>query len=465
MPGVADSAEAAALYTRLVQEYPSTPQASLASNRLADARRRQPGRESPATPKTAAPPTASEATAPDGDAEVAAQQAKPGKINGDAARIQQPALEVAKLEKIRHFNDNTHTRIVLDFDRQVVYETGQAKSPARFFIDLTGVEIAKELPHASKAGGEYVLPIDGDVIKKIRVARNRPGVVRIVFDMIADSRYSLFTLDRDDEPFRIVIDVPTRKVASRLDDGHRPKNEQGDKIPVARQLQLGVRRIVIDPGHGGEDPGAIGRSGITEKELTLALAKRLASEFRQGGFEVLLTREEDRTVPLQERTAFANQSQADLFISLHINAARNRKLRGFETYYLNLATDPTAAETAARENASGEAALGNLENTLERIVKDEYRQESSDLAKSIQDSLVMTVAQNYQTVRDLGVKSAPFYVLVGAEMPSVLVETSFLSNAEEEQRLRDSQYRQNVVRAVHDGILSYIERRRTASQQ
>jgi N-acetylmuramoyl-L-alanine amidase len=220
--------------------------------------------------------------------------------------------------------------------------------------------------------------------------------------------------------------------------------------------------VVIDPGHGGNDPGAIGRSGVTEKSLTLRLSEALAARLRAAGYEVLMTREDDSTVSLAERTEFANRVDADLFVSIHINAARNRNLRGFETYYLNLANDPTAAETAARENAPGGAgSMGDLDETLELIVQNEFQGASSELAASIQDSLVMHVAKHYDNVHDLGVKTAPFSVLVGAKMPAVLVETSFVSNEQEEAWLKTADYRNNLAEALEIGLQSYVDRRKS----
>jgi N-acetylmuramoyl-L-alanine amidase len=195
-------------------------------------------------------------------------------------------------------------------------------------------------------------------------------------------------------------------------------------------------------------------------QLSLTLAERL----RATGYEVLLTRQDDSTLTLQKRTEFANGVAADVLISIHINSARNRKLRGFETYYLDMAIDPIAAETAARENASGQAgSMGDLGEMLEAIIENENKGASSELASSIQDSLVMHVAKNYGNVHDLGVKTAPFFVLVGADMPAVLVEASFVSNEEEEAWLKSAAYRSELAEAIEIGLQSYIDKRRVAT--
>ena len=199
---------------------------------------------------------------------------------------------------------------------------------------------------------------------------------------------------------------------------------------------------------------------MTEKELTLDIAERLAGNLRRSGYEAILTRSDDRTLPLEARPAMATQAEADLFVSIHVNSANNRKLSGFETYYLDLATDPTAAEVAARENAAAAEGMGHLDEVLDEIVKNANKRESRDLANSIQDSLVLQLSKGYDDIRDLGVKHAPFIVLVGAEMPAVLVECSFLSNPTEEKRLRDAGYRQQIADALLIGIENYAAKRR-----
>jgi len=428
---------AAALYSRLLRSYPATPQATLARNRMSEFLRTHPGVSEPA-------PRVDESAV-----ETSTSTAEPGNL--------------AHLTSVRHYSDATHTRVVLDLDRAVRFETGAAHQPERLYIDLQGVNDPGVLPGAQVSGREQTILVNGDAVSRVRVGLSQPGIVRVVVDLAGDSRHTLFTLDdKDGEPFRIVIDVPTATVASKVNARRRPPAD--NRGSIAEQLGLGVRRVVIDPGHGGTDPGALGRTGVTEKQLTLQLSQALASRLRASGYEVLLTREEDRTVKLKERTDFANNVDADLFISIHVNSARNRNLRGFETYYLNLANDPTAAETAARENASGEAGnMGDLSETLELIVQNEFRGASSELAASIQDSLVMHVAKSYQNVHDLGVKTAPFFVLVGSNMPAVLVEASFISNEQEEAWLKSSDYREELAEAIEIGLQSYIDKRKIAA--
>lgn len=451
-------ARAAALYSRLLQSYPATPQATLARNRMNEFVRTHPGISEP------------QAQTP---AEVTERSTAAERREGaePALRVDEPAVEtitddtadLAHLTGVRHYSDATHTRVVLDLDRPVRFETGAVHQPERLFIDLQGVSDPGVLQGAQVSGREQIIQVNGAAVSRVRVGVKQPGIVRVVVDLGANSRHTLFTLkDKDGEPFRIVIDVPTATVASKINDRRRPPED--DRESISEQLGLGVRRVVIDPGHGGTDPGALGRTGVTEKQLTLQLSQAVASRLRASGYEVLLTREDDRTVSLQERTDFANDVHADLFISIHINSARNRRLRGFETYYLNLANDAAAAETAARENASGGAgSMRDLSETLELIVQNEFQGASSELAASIQDSLVMHVAKSYQNVHDLGVKTAPFLVLVGSNMPAVLVEASFVSNDEEESWLKSSDYRAELAEAIEIGLQSYIDKRKIAA--
>lgn len=473
-----DGTRAAELYARLLQSYPATPQATLARNRMNELVRTNP---SAAAPESPAAPMLRETTLPP-ESEARAEQeplrapmppaetapAARGDLPIDDADVaaagdtvfEEASADLARLTGVRHYSDGTHTRVVLDLDRPVRFETGEAHQPDRLFIDLQGVGKPGELAGASAAGLEQIFAVDGDAVARVRIGVNRPGIVRVVVDLEDSSRHTLFTLEnKDDEPFRIVVDVPTATVTSRVNARRRPPASSHDSI--SEQLALGVRRIVIDPGHGGTDPGAIGRTGVTEKQLTLQIAMAVAERLRAAGYEVLLTREEDRTVSLQERTELANRVDGDLFLSIHVNAARNRRLRGFETYYLNLANDPTAAETAARENAAGvPGRMGDLDETLELIVQNEFQGASSELAASIQDSLVMHVAKSYEDVHDLGVKTAPFFVLVGATMPAVLIETSFISNEQEESWLKTAGYREQLAEAIEIGLQSYLDKRK-----
>jgi N-acetylmuramoyl-L-alanine amidase len=228
---------------------------------------------------------------------------------------------------------------------------------------------------------------------------------------------------------------------------------------IARQLGLGARRIVIDAGHGGHDPGTIGRGGLQEKDLVLDVALRLDKLVRAElpGVEVVMTRATDVFIPLEERTGIANSKGADLFLSVHANSSRNPRARGIETYFLNFAVDPHAEEVAARENSISAATLKDLQGLVQAIFRNGKINESRDFASAVQTSLVETLKPHYPGVLDRGVHTAPFYVLIGANMPSVLAEIAFVSHPEEEKLLKAPEYRDRIARSLLMGVRSYLD--------
>jgi N-acetylmuramoyl-L-alanine amidase len=245
-----------------------------------------------------------------------------------------------------------------------------------------------------------------------------------------------------------------------------PAANRAGNYSLARQLGLTARRIVIDAGHGGHDPGTIGRRGLQEKDLVLDVALRLERLVRQElRTDVLLTRSTDVFVPLEERTAIANQKEADLFVSIHANASRNPTANGIETYYLNFAKSPHAEQVAARENAISPATLKDLQNLVKAITLNSKIDESRDLASSIQESMVSGAGEQHEA-NDRGVHTAPFYVLIGANMPAVLAEIAFVTHPEDEKRLKTPQYRELVARSLLRGLRGYLEALdRTPSRQ
>ncbi len=228
-------------------------------------------------------------------------------------------------------------------------------------------------------------------------------------------------------------------------------------VPLAVQMGLRVRRVVVDPGHGGHDNGAVGPNGAKEKEITLAIAKRLAEDLRQEGLEVLLTREDDRYVTLEERAAFANENHADLFISVHCNAARDHRLHGTETYFLNVTSDRYAIRLAARENQATERNISDLQLILADLATKADVAESETLASAVQANLIERSAA--VTPHDLGVKHALFYVLLGAKMPAVLVESAFLSNPDEERELRAPAQQAEIAKRISQGVMRFLDQR------
>jgi N-acetylmuramoyl-L-alanine amidase len=229
----------------------------------------------------------------------------------------------------------------------------------------------------------------------------------------------------------------------------------GGGYTMARQLGLSVSRIVIDPGHGGHDPGAKGRS-ITEAELVLDIALRVEKLLQNvPGMEVILTRRTDEYVSLQERTAIANREGADLFLSIHANASPNSSARGVETYFLNFASNMSAASVAARENAASGQAMGSLPDFLKAIALNNKLDESRGFASEVQKAMVERLRRTNRSLRDLGVKQAPFVVLIGAAMPSVLTEVSFVTNPQEARLLRGTAYRERIAEALVAAIRKY----------
>jgi N-acetylmuramoyl-L-alanine amidase len=224
---------------------------------------------------------------------------------------------------------------------------------------------------------------------------------------------------------------------------------------LARQLGLGVSRIVIDAGHGGHDPGAQS-NGITESELVLDVALRLEKLLKdQPGVDVVLTRRDDEFIPLEERTAIANREGADLFLSIHANASRQSIAQGVETYFLNFSTNPAAEAVAARENATSGRTMGNLPDLVKTIALNNKVVESRELATIVQTSLVRRLRLQNKSLKDLGVKQAPFVVLIGAQMPSVLAEISFITNRSDASLLKQAAYRQRIAQSLFDGVLRY----------
>ena len=227
---------------------------------------------------------------------------------------------------------------------------------------------------------------------------------------------------------------------------------------MVRQLGLGIGRVVLDPGHGGKDPGCIGKNGLQEKTVALEVCKELKKILsRYNGLEVILTRETDIYLPVESRPVIANQKRADLYISVHANSFPNKKRSGVQTFYLNFSHDPSVNAIAAQENATSTKSISEMKDIITKIAQNSKIVESKELAEVIQDSIVNTLSKNYKNVKDLGVKGGPFWVLIGGEMPSILVEISHLSNSKEAERLKNPQYRRYVARGIYGGIKHYME--------
>ncbi|MFH1624229.1 MAG: N-acetylmuramoyl-L-alanine amidase [Pseudomonadota bacterium] len=379
---------------------------------------------------------------------------KPTVVSARSSKPRRSDLGVVK--GIRHWSNPDYTRVVIEVGETISYRhrllrrDPSIKKPPRLYIDLFNARISPDV--------DQPIPIDDGLLKMARAGQHTKDCVRVVLDIQSIKDYKVFPLE---DPFRIVIDVTGE---GTLSTGTPPKQE-GTKPPsLSAQLGLGVGKIVIDPGHGGHDPGAIGPSGLKEKDVVLEIAKNLETIIKKEiGCEVVLTRRDDRFIPLEERTAIANTQKADLFVSIHANASPNRDAQGIETYFLNFSADEEAMRVAARENATSTKKMSDLRAILRDLMLNSKINESSRLARYIQESLVAKLNTEYSDVRDLGVKQAPFYVLIGAEMPSILVEVSFISSRTEEKRLRNKKYLGGVATSIFDGVKGYIDGMKVAA--
>jgi len=238
-----------------------------------------------------------------------------------------------------------------------------------------------------------------------------------------------------------------------------PQPTRDGQSTLTRALGLKIGRIVIDAGHGGHDTGTIGPTGLMEKDLCLDVALRLGKLIQQKlpGAEVVYTRSDDTFIPLEERTNIANEAKADLFVSIHANSSPDHGARGVETYYLNLKGSPEAMEVAARENAVSQDGVHDLEDLVKKIARTEKIDESKELAEDVQDSLSKRIQRTAKPVKNRGVRKAPFVVLIGADMPSILTEISFLSNPSDEQLLKKPEHRQRIAEGVYQGVSAYLQ--------
>jgi N-acetylmuramoyl-L-alanine amidase len=366
---------------------------------------------------------------------------------------------MATVTNLRFWSNPNYTRVVIDADREADYyhhllkKDPSLNKPQRLYVDLSKSRLGE---HIRKS-----IPIHDDLLTDARAGQYKPDAVRVVVDIKSFETYKIFSLK---DPFRIVIDVWGTKTA-KTTKAPRPTDtvEKGGKIPpgsLAKQLALGVRRVVIDPGHGGKDYGAPGYlKGVHEKHVSLQIARKLSQKIKaELGLEVILTRNEDRFLTLEERTAFANTKSADLFISIHTNASRDRRAYGIETYFLNLATDEEAIRVAAMENATSTKNISDLQKILYDLMQNAKINESSRLAAYVQSSTVRHLKnKRYSRIKSKGVKQAPFYVLLGAQMPSILIETAFISNARECKRLVSAKFQERLAEGIVEGIRSYIK--------
>jgi len=415
---------------------------------------------------------------------------------------------------IRSWNADDYTRVVVDLNGAVKYDSARIKNPDRIYFDLYKARLGQQI-------NDKELAVQNGFLKSVRVAQNKAGVVRLVLDVQSVQGYSAFLRPN---PYRLVIDVhgtPTDVAAVNTAPAIGTGRLAGDPAPVGpvapsekvqvpstgpsadataqppatnavpsqpdstagasehnlatvpllaakptrdgarsltRALGLKINRIVIDPGHGGHDTGTIGPDGLMEKNVCLDVALRLGKLIQKKlpGAQVIYTRKTDVFIPLEERTAIANQARADLFISIHANSSHDEAARGVETYYLSFTTSPEALETASRENALSDASVHQLQDLIQQIARNDKIEESRELATDIQGSLTTQLRQVSTAEKNRGVKKAPFVVLIGADMPSVLAEISFLSNPTDEHMLERPAQRERIAMGIFRGVEGYL---------
>jgi N-acetylmuramoyl-L-alanine amidase len=406
------------------------------------------------------------------------------------------------------------TRVVLDLDELSEFDASLLSNPSRLIIDIhnkdahgsirnepvdnasvlkqvaSSTEAAEEEKSADKTGQDSVVNTDasvakaaiekplrrhtvvvGDGVKKIivdadddePVVKDRETVAKLDSPGIEVGKIKpaiVSTIPSPPSPSDNIKTGPTKSKhrAPTADQGMREAQPtaSGDRSLI-RALGLKIGKIVIDPGHGGHDTGTIGPNGLEEKDLVLDVSRRLGRLLQTRlGAEVIYTRRDDSFIPLETRTAIANQEAADLFVSVHANSSHDPDARGVETYYLNFTSSPEALEVAARENAVSEKSIHELQDLVKKIALKEKIEESQEFAADVQRSLHSGLAVKNPGLRDRGVKKAPFIVLIGANMPSILAEISFVSNPADERRLETADYRQKIAESLYRGIAKYV---------
>jgi N-acetylmuramoyl-L-alanine amidase len=406
---------------------------------------------------------------------------------------------------VRFWTLSEVTRVAIETNGEFRFRSDKLENPERIFFDLLGTK-----PRMG-VRGIHTTPVGDKLLKRIRLAETQPGMTRVVLDVETSVDYKAEQLTNPD---RLVIELrsagshpissarpapeapktpelePAPTIATSL---AKPVIEQkipaqypppaGPPAPVARPvvlppaqtalaakrnssgdrtliraLGLKIERIVIDPGHGGHDQGSTGPAGLMEKDLTLDVAHRLGKLIEERlGSEVIYTRSDDTFIALESRTALANEKKADLFLSIHANSSPYPSVSGIETYYLNFASTRDAMDVASRENAGSEMGIHELSSIIEKITKHDKAEESRDFAGKMQAALYTAAVRSNSAARNRGVKKAPFVVLIGATMPSILAEIGFISNAREETLLKRSDHRQKLAEALYRGVSRYAD--------
>jgi len=542
-----DAPGAAKTFEEFLKKYPRSARKREAQEALAEIALLRSGEESAEGKGEPARPEVGKAVE-----KVAAAAESARKVPADAVPVyaESNSGKVPRLRRIGTSASAESTRVTIDLEDLVQYDSARIRNPDRIFFDLHAARLTPELARQN-------IHVEGDLLSAVRVAQNQTGVVRVVLNISGVKDYSASLVTN---PPQLVIDLypDTRGPAVRAAKAKRntapgpieepnvdsavvreertgvqavstaatrvepfgpqtsagggaivtstagtsgaptsalPAPSNSSLMPPAsgksrsknakavgakpdliqpanaalptrdgqstltRALGLKIGRIVIDAGHGGHDTGTIGPTGLMEKDICLDVALRLGKIIHQRlpGAEVVYTRSDDTFIPLEERTRIANESKADLFISIHANSSHDHAARGIETYYLNLKGSPDAMEVASRENATAQESIHDLEDIVKKIARSEKIDESREFAADIQESLAKRIQKLNKTVKDRGVRKAPFVVLVGADMPSILTEISFLSNPADERLLKNPEHRQRVAEGLYQGVANYLQ--------
>jgi len=509
-----DSSLATKTYEDFLKKYPHSPRKREAQEALAELALLQNSDAPTATNSAAAN---SNAASPATEEVQASARVHSG---GRAASLPD-AGEIPRVRRIRATANGDATRVTIDLEDSVQYVSGRIANPDRIFFDLHAARLAPEVARGNihvDGGLLTAVRVAQNHNGVVRVVLDVNGVKDYTASLINNPPQLLIDLygnSTESAPVRTAQANKTQQVAENSDESapansksaidnsmggtaarSNPSAATRNSLPSAtnvksksvkaaatntkpdlirpasapqptrdgqstltRALGLKIGRIVIDAGHGGHDTGTIGPTGLMEKDLCLDVALRLGKIIEQKlpGADVVYTRSDDTFVPLEERTNIANQAKADLFLSIHANSSRDHAARGIETYYLNLKGSAEAMEVAARENASSQEGVHELQDMVMKIAKTEKIDESKELAEDVQDSLAKRIQKTNKPVKNRGVRKAPFVVLIGADMPSILTEISFLSNPADEQLLKKPENRQRVAEGLYQGVASYLE--------
>jgi N-acetylmuramoyl-L-alanine amidase len=419
---------------------------------------------------------------------------------GDPAWAKTTELGKATIEKaqdgfILQLDLSAFTTI--DYGANTLPANPSAGVGQRYYVDL--------YPLVMSPGFQFPKLENDPNVKQIRWSQYEKEKVRIVFDLISNGPSVQFYIQKSTtgimigtssaiknpeqkttaaavepvtpEPTPVQVQIPVETKPEPEVAVNIPKETPKKEKSAAKETAVKVTgtkqekiRIILDAGHGGDDPGARGKKGTLEKDVTLAVTKRLRELLSKNDkYEIFMTRDKDTTLQLLDRTKFANQMKGDLFVSIHANASPKRTSKGVSTYFLNNADDQESLRVAMRENGeldpdamknvSGNSDEYYLEVMKASMVKNFHTAQSTDLARAVQTDMLRSLRKNYSDVVDLGVRSARFYVLTGATMPAILVETSFISNLEEERRLSNSKYQDNLARAILNGVEAFLKNR------